>query len=277
MRRFFAILALALAVLIPAAGAQASAAALPDGPLGRQILVCVADDWTVFRARLYGFSRRDEESPWQAAFAFPAVLGRNGLGWGLGVHGWVLGAGPVKKEGDKRSPAGLFHLPTAFGYASARQAGITAFPYLQITRDTLAVDDPLSPFYNRIVDRGQEHPGQWRSAEVMLRPDGSYRLGLVVSHNDPAFKPVKNAGASGRNLPEPGTRALGSCIFLHVWKSETSPTLGCTALAPENMETVARWLRPEGNPLLLQLPLAEYLRFQKPWNLPNLPEDKAKP
>lgn len=284
MRCFAAFLILASTILCPEASAQVAAPEtpvpppFPMGKFGKQLLVVVAGDWKSVQATLYGFSRRDGASPWQLAFSYPAVLGKNGLGWGLGIHGWILGDGPVKKEGDKRSPAGLFHLPTAFGYASAKEAGITSYPYLQVTENILAVDDPLSPFYNRFVDRRKQDPGKWQSAEVMLRPDGSYRLGLFISHNDPAFRPAKESPENGQSLPIPGAQALGSCIFLHIWKSENSPTIGCTALAPENMAIVARWLRPDSNPLLLQLPLAQYLHFQKAWNLPSLPENpNAKP
>jgi len=47
----------------------------------------------------------------------PRELGRAGLAWGLGLHGNPPFPGPIKREGDGRSPAGAFELSSAFGYA----------------------------------------------------------------------------------------------------------------------------------------------------------------
>jgi L,D-peptidoglycan transpeptidase YkuD (ErfK/YbiS/YcfS/YnhG family) len=81
---------------------------------------------------------------------------------------------------------------------------------------------------------------RWRSAEKMLRPDGLYQLGIVVHDNmDPIVK--------GR----------GSAIFLHIWRNASTSTVGCTAMAKNNLLNLIKWLDPAKQPLLIQAPAAE--------------------
>jgi len=86
---------------------------------------------------------------------------------------------------------------------------------------------------------------------VMKRPDDLYRWLIVVAHN--------------QNPPIPGQ---GSCIFLHVWRSDSSPTAGCTAMAQQRLEGLLRWLRPEAKPVLVQLPESTFRTVRKAWKLP---------
>ena len=60
----------------------------------------------------------------------------------------------------------------------------------------------------------------------------------------------------------------GSCIFLHVWQDAAMPTAGCTAASLANMSEVCAWLDATANPLLVQLPQAEYIRYRQAWALP---------
>jgi D-alanyl-D-alanine dipeptidase len=46
----------------------------------------------------------------------------------------------------------------------------------------------------------------------------------------------------------------GSCIFLHLLKTDTSPTAGCTAMKKSDMSTLISHLNPQKHPLLIQLP-----------------------
>jgi len=80
-----------------------------------------------------------------------------------------------------------------------------------------------------------------------------YRWLIVVDYN--------------RQDPKPGA---GSCIFLHIWRSAEKGTAGCTAMAEQDLLALLGWLRNEKNPLLVQLPRAEYERVWKAWGLPSL-------
>ena len=92
----------------------------------------------------------------------------------------------------------------------------------------------------------------WKSSEKMLAVGKQYDLGVVVAHNS-----ERQAGG-------------GSCVFLHVWKDAESPTVGCTAAARENVESVLRFLKPPSNPVLIQLPEDSYKTYQTKWKLPKL-------
>jgi L,D-peptidoglycan transpeptidase YkuD (ErfK/YbiS/YcfS/YnhG family) len=193
--------------------------------------------------------RASARSAWrQVGAPVPIVVGRSGLGWGRGLHG--AGAppgadGPGKAEGDGRSPAGVFLLTEAFGYAPGDSVR-SGLPYRRATADLECVDDPASALYNRVVTRPAAP--DYTSHEEMRRADDLYRVGVVVAHNDPA-------------VPRGG-----SCIFLHQWGGPRSTTSGCTALAPAPLDALVAWLRPGA--VLVQLPDAQYRRLRRPWRLP---------
>ena len=152
-----------------------------------QILVVTTPDWNGVDGTLQAYERPHARKKWKAVGGpIPVVVGKNGLGWGAGVaaarDAGRRGAGdPVKKEGDGKSPAGIFRLSTAFGYA-AQAPPEWKMPYLSLTPSVECVDDARSKFYNRVLDRATVAP-DWSSSEQMLRPDGLYRWGLVVDHN----------------------------------------------------------------------------------------------
>jgi D-alanyl-D-alanine dipeptidase len=224
-----------------------------------QILVVTTQDWNGVDGTLQVYERLHARKKWKAVGgSIPVVIGKNGLGWGSGVAGdtGLRGAGdPVKKEGDGKSPAGIFRLSTAFGYAAQ---GRTAWkmPYLSLTPSVECVDDPRSKFYTRVLDRASVAP-DWNSSEQMLRADGEYRWGAVVDHN-----------------ADPVTAGAGSCIFLHIWLGPGVGTSGCTAMAQEQLEGVLARLDPARKPLLVQLPRPQYKKLRRQWKLPALPREK---
>jgi L,D-peptidoglycan transpeptidase YkuD (ErfK/YbiS/YcfS/YnhG family) len=216
-----------------------------------QAIVVTATGWSSAQASLQGYERSHPDRPWRAVGKkIPAAIGRHGLAWGTGLHPSASPKDPVKREGDGRAPAGIFRLGMAFGYADLKAMSWVRLPYRQATPDLLCIDDPSSSFYNRIVDKRQGKT-VWKSYEDMLRPDGQYRLGIVVEHNaDPVV---------------PGN---GSCIFLHIWAGPGVGTSGCTAMAEEDLAALLRWLSPRANPVLVQLPEFVYSRHRKAWGLP---------
>jgi len=216
-----------------------------------QALVVTTKDWSAVDAALQLFERKDAQSTWiSAGERIPAVVGRNGLAWGRGVHPDLPAGEPQKREGDGRAPAGIFRLGPAFGYAPGESVPWIGLPYRQMTKSSKCVDDPASPVYNRLVDEGNVRQ-DWNSREEMKRNDGQYRLGIVIGHNT---DPVAPGG--------------GSCIFLHIWEKPSRGTSGCTAVSAADMEEILRRLRPEANPILIQLPQREYGRLRGPRGLP---------
>jgi D-aminopeptidase len=224
-------------------------AASPVPAESRQIVLSLSAGWDATRAVVQAYERSRPEALWTPVGApIEGSLGRSGLAWGRGLHVEGLD-GPVKREGDGRSPAGVFDLRLATGYAEAPPSG-TRLPYRKATPTLRCVDDPRSSHYNRLVDE-RETTKDWSSAEDVRREDDLYRLTVWVGHND---SPVLAGG--------------GSCIFLHLRERPDATTAGCTAFEGEAMTRLLRWLDPKARPVLVQLPDAEYRSRAAAWCLP---------
>lgn len=218
---------------------------LPLPATTTQVLLVTSTDWDTSEATLRRMEK--QTTGWQmVGDAIPVRLGRNGLGWGVGLH--KAGVGIQKREGDGKSPAGVFTLGTVFGYAEQAPEGVT-LPYRVAGERDYFVDAVDSPDYNQwrnIADGLPNEPKRyWASFERMRRDDHQYALGMVVHHNT-----------------DPVTPGLGSAIFLHIWLNSETPTSGCTAMAQADLHTVLTWLRPDAQPLLVQVPVSELASLQ---------------
>ncbi|MHB8487037.1 MAG: L,D-transpeptidase family protein [Candidatus Acidiferrales bacterium] len=180
--------------------------------------------------------------------SFHVVVGKTGLAWGLGLVSIHPAPGdPIKREGDGKSPAGIFALPYAFGFSKTN----ARLPFRILTPTVVCPDDSRSTHYNTLVD-SSEVAKDWHSAEQMRSISG-YRFGVFVANNSNPAKP-----------------GAGSCIFLHIWRDQSHGTVGCTAMTESNIRLLLRWLDPDQHPVLVQMPAAEYLRYRKSLGLPQL-------
>ncbi|MDW2980259.1 L,D-transpeptidase family protein [Rhodanobacter sp. KK11] len=248
-RRPLALLAFAIVFV----GTAHSAAADAPWQNARQMIVVTTADWNTNHGELRTFERHGDA--WrEVAAPAPVTIGKNGAGWGLGLNAPQTG-GPVKREGDNRSPAGVFRIGEAFGYAAH---AATALPYRALTATDWCMDVSGTAQYNRIVDanvvgadavKGSSEPMR---RDLHVNGDQRYRLGFVIEHN-------AQAAPQG-----------GSCIFAHLWKSPDDATAGCTAMTPAVMESLLAWLKPQQHPVFVLLPQAEYQRLRADWHLPAL-------
>jgi L,D-peptidoglycan transpeptidase YkuD (ErfK/YbiS/YcfS/YnhG family) len=246
MRTFTIALTMACAVT---AGGQARPAENPlKGSL--QMLLVLTDDWNAVNGTVQRFERDAGAAAWRAVGpSIPVVVGRSGLAWGRGIASGP-GAGPVKREGDGKSPAGVFRLSTSFGQTRDRPSG-WRLPYRYLGDNVECVDDAASGSYNRLTTRSAAMRVDWSSSEKMWQ-EPLYKWGVVVDHNAaPAVKP-----------------AAGSCIFLHIWLGPDRGTAGCTAMEESALTATIGWLDQTRAPLLVQLPRAEYERLKSAWRLP---------
>ena len=215
-----------------------------------EAVIVKTSDWNSLSGTARLFERQTLRSKWKAVgSSFSVVVGKNGLAWSDDAR-MKAESEPHKREGDGRAPAGIFNLTFAFG-ASAKP-GFVRLPYTKFTEWTECVDDSKSSHYNRIVERMKVGNFDWKSSEKMIEVGSQYDLGVFVAHNS--------------NPPQP---ERGSCIFLHIWKNESTGTAGCTAMARADLEKILGWLEPGKNPVLVQLPETNYQRFQKLWKLPK--------
>jgi L,D-peptidoglycan transpeptidase YkuD (ErfK/YbiS/YcfS/YnhG family) len=244
-----------LAITIFLQGMKVIAKELPVLLGSTQMVVVTTSDWNSPSGTLQRYERQRPGKRWHAVGeAIPVMVGKTGLAWGRGLLDNVVldGTDPIKKEGDGKAPAGVFRLSKAFGYAPQEQPG-WKMPYVALTPSIECVDDPGSKFYNTLVDTASISP-DWGSHEneKMRRSDDLYRWGIVVDHNSKAF---------------PGG---GSCIFMHIWQGPGQPTVGCTAMAQENLEALLSWLDPDRKPVLVQMPVEQYRKAPRNWHLPHL-------
>ncbi len=148
---------------------------------------------------------------------YKAAIGRNGL------------AEPGRKrEGDGKTPMGIFPLESAFGYAQTIKTKLT---YRRITKEDIWVDDPHSVDYNTWTRRGETEA---RSFEEMRRKDGLYRCGIIVGYNR-----------------DPVVAGRGSAIFFHVSRRMDIPTSGCIAMAGPDLARILAWCDPSLKPVAI--------------------------
>jgi L,D-peptidoglycan transpeptidase YkuD (ErfK/YbiS/YcfS/YnhG family) len=171
-----------------------------------RLILVTGKDMTATAGTAHLFERATPQDAWQPAGpAEPVQLGHAGIAWGLGFHHLAAADEPKKVEGDGRTPTGIYRIGVSFGFAASPRPG-----HIRIVKDTVCVDDPASPAYNTITSRSIV--GRKVRGEDMYSLRDRYRDGLVVDY-------PTDAKARG-----------GSCIFVHVRRSATSPTGGCVAV-----------------------------------------------
>lgn len=204
----------------------------------KQLIVVSTNEWDETGGKLSFYKK--ENGSWKIIDKeIPVVIGKNGLGWGRGLIDFPKGIGPEKKEGDGRSPAGVFKLSSAFGYSPHDSVKWIKLPYLYSTESVECVDDSLSDYYNKLVDTNTTRK-DWKSYEKMKLRNNLYKYGIFIDHNS-----------------NPAVRGSGSCIFFHIWSEDKTPSTGCTTLAENKLVELLNWLRPDKHPLLIQLPKCE--------------------
>jgi len=205
-------------VIDPYAGRLDSIPGIRDS---QQVLLIIADDISSSIAKAYAYQKLD--GAWQPAWEeMDSVLGSKGLTYN-------------KKEGDKKSPIGVFKLERCFG---REENPGTKLSYTQFSQNDFWVDDINSEYYNTF--QAGPSDGRWNSAEDLFAVGDRYKYFAVIEYN--TVNPVPGAG---------------SAIFLHIWKSPETPTSGCTALSEENLLKVVRWLDPAKKPVLAQFPATD--------------------
>jgi L,D-peptidoglycan transpeptidase YkuD (ErfK/YbiS/YcfS/YnhG family) len=181
----------------------------------RQLIIVTSEGYDMVPAETTALQKTDKG--WEIVFnAIPSTLGKKGF------------AKPgEKKEGDWKTPSGIYRIGIAFGYAPKME---TAIPYRQATENDVWVDDVQSPQYNTWVHGTPDA----KSFEKMKRKDHLYKMGFVVEYNT-----------------NPIVKGDGSAIFFHVWRRPGAFTAGCVAMAEEDIAKIIRFLDPKANPMVI--------------------------
>ena len=232
--------------------------ALPDSC--QQLIVGVTEDWNSSHVKLC-LLKKNERGEWQKELApWKGRLGHAGSVWGLGIQP-VPAHAKLKKEGDGRTPVGIFALDNiVYSYESNTSVG-KGYKVQQVSPYHLWVDDPKSPNYNEHLVLSSLPKTEWEKKQQMELEAPSHKSKLFIHHNSSLDK------ALGRPLA-----GRGSSIFFHIWREEGArATAGCTSMAEDKLSTLFQKLNTAQNPLYLILPRNEYQRYEKDWKLPPLP------
>jgi L,D-peptidoglycan transpeptidase YkuD (ErfK/YbiS/YcfS/YnhG family) len=140
---------------------------------------------------------------------FPCVLGRSGIK----SH---------KREGDGVTPRGEFKLIQVFWRAARYPRPRTGLPLRQTRPTDGWCDAPTDRNYNRHVTL--PYPA---SCEEMWRHDDLYDLVIDIAWNR-----------------GPIAKSRGSAIFLHLARSNLTPTAGCVALKHHDIRRLLAHIGP---------------------------------
>lgn len=169
---------------------------------------------------IVSFHTKDKEGTWTQQFETDGDCGYKGITYN-------------KKEGDGKTPAGLFSFTMAFGIKQDPGAKLT---YRQVTEYDYWVDDGNSPYYNTWVN-SLETPGDYTS-EHLIDHAPQYNYALNINYNS-------------SNTP-----GLGSAIFLHGYNGK-GQTTGCVAIAEKYVKALVQ--EADSSTMILIVPEKEDL------------------
>ena len=141
---------------------------------------------------------------WNCILECQGYVGKKGIG--------------KKKEGDKKTPTGVFNLTDAFGIKG--NPG-TALPYIDVNESLYWCAD--KKYYNQLIDI-REKPHKCKG-EHLADYVPQYNYGITLDYNKSC------------------TYKKGSAIFLHC-KGKYSYTAGCIAVSQKNMVKIMRNTEP---------------------------------
>lgn len=149
---------------------------------------------------------KQSDGSWHMVMTTPGFVGKSGVG--------------KTKEGDAKTPVGVFHFNRAFGIADDPGCAI---PYVKADAETYWSGDPCKGcHYNELVSLEElpELDIESGDSEHIIDYIYQYQYCLNISYN------------------EEGTPGLGSAIFLHCLGPVKPFTGGCVAIPEDHMRYV---------------------------------------
>ena len=141
-------------------------------------------------------------------FYFKCCVGKNGIS-------------KQKKEGDKKTPKGIFMIDSLYYRKDRLKKPSTALKCIEIKKNMGWCDDVNNPKkYNKLIKINKSI-----KFEKLKRTDYKYDLLIPIKYN--FKKPIIG---------------LGSCIFIHLTKNY-QPTAGCIALQKKDFLIMLRLIK----------------------------------
>jgi L,D-peptidoglycan transpeptidase YkuD (ErfK/YbiS/YcfS/YnhG family) len=138
----------------------------------------------------------------------------------------ALGRGGIKankREGDGGTPKGTFRPRRLWWRADRHPRPSTFLPVRAIGPEDAWCEDPHHRHYNQPVRRGSKDGG-----DRLRRDDHLYDFIIEIDHNT-----------------APRIAGRGSAVFLHLARTDFSPTAGCVSMTKGAMLRLLKRLGPE--------------------------------
>lgn len=181
-------------------------AKLPQATDASQIFVVAGVGETTAYVSMH---QKDANGSWQQILSTPGYIGKKGLF--------------KTKEGDAKTPVGVYHFNYAFGIADDPGCRIL---YQKVTEDDYWSGDE-NYNYNHMVKLSDYPQLNTEDSEHLIEINPQYEYALNISYN------------------EEGTAGLGSAIFLHCLGPMKPYTGGCVAIPREQMLKVMQQVNPD--------------------------------
>jgi L,D-peptidoglycan transpeptidase YkuD (ErfK/YbiS/YcfS/YnhG family) len=167
------------------------------------------------------------DHPLSAVRVRPAA-GDHRRGW-LTAEGWTipvaLGRGGIlanKREGDGGTPRGSYYPLQVWWRADRYPRPQTFLPSRPIRPEDAWCEDPTDRHYNQPIRLVRGQPG-----DRLTRDDHLYDFIVEIDHN-----------------AAPRIAGRGSAVFLHLARTNFSPTAGCVSMTKSSMLRLLRRLGP---------------------------------
>jgi len=149
-------------------------------------------------------------------------------GW-LTADGWTvpvaLGRGGIlanKREGDGGTPRGTFYPRQLWWRADRHPKPLTFLPVRPIRSEDAWCEDPQDRHYNQPIRLVRDQAG-----DRLTREDHLYDFIVEIDHN-----------------AAPRIAGRGSAVFLHLARTNFSPTAGCVSMTKSAMLRLLRRMGP---------------------------------
>lgn len=128
----------------------------------------------------------------------------------------------LKVEGDGVTPRGSFHPRRVFYRSDRVMRPNTTIPTTPVRPTHGWCDQPGVAHYNRLVTLPYRY-----GCEHMWRSDHLYDLVIEIDHNC-----------------KPRIQGRGSAVFIHIARSDLSPTQGCVAMKAQQLLRLLSMMSP---------------------------------
>jgi L,D-peptidoglycan transpeptidase YkuD (ErfK/YbiS/YcfS/YnhG family) len=174
------------------------------------------------------YETETRDRPLSAIRVRPAA-GNPRRGW-LTADGWTvpvaLGRGGIlanKREGDGGTPRGIFSPLQLWWRADRHRRPQTYLPVRPIRPEDAWCEDPRDRHYNQPVRLVHDQAG-----DRLTREDHLYDFIVEIDHN-----------------AAPRIAGRGSAVFLHLARTNFSPTAGCVSMTKSAMLRLLRRMGPQ--------------------------------